>query len=249
MDKERFAAARQKLLEDHQRDGIGTLSEKTVHAVLKEYYGGGDESKEIPLGSFVADAVSEDGVIEIQTRALYRLERKLEAFLPLCRVTVVYPIEARKYLLDIDPESGELIKKKLSPRKHNVWHGIAELYGIRRFLKDDALTVRFPILTVEETRIPAAGRGRRARKLDKLPADMTDEIIINSSKDIIPLLPSGLPETFTSIEFAKLCRINADTAGKCIRTLAVLDIISECGKRSRCKLWKLTTTDGTEEQE
>jgi len=236
----RFAEARRKLLEKPQSKGIGTLSEKTVHAVLKEYYGGGEENKEIPLGGFVADVVSEDGVIEIQTRALYRLERKLEALLPLCRVTVVYPIEARKYLLDIDPDSGELISKRLSPKRVKIWHGIAELYGIRKFLGDENLTVRFPVLTVEETRIRAVEKKRRADKIDKLPADMTEEVVIRRKEDIAALLPEKLPDGFTSAEFAKLCRINADTAGKCIRVLSVMGIITECGKQGRCKLWKKT---------
>ncbi len=236
----RFAEARRKLLEKPQSKGIGTLSEKTVHAVLKEYYGGGEENKEIPLGGFVADVVSEDGVIEIQTRALYRLDRKLEALLPLCRVTVVYPIEARKYLLDIDPDSGELISKRLSPKRLKIWHGIAELYGIRKFLGNENLTVRFPVLTVEETRIRAAEKKRRADKIDKLPADMTEEVVIRRKEDIAALLPEELPDGFTSAEFAKLCRINADTAGKCIRVLSVMGIITEYGKQGRCKLWKKT---------
>ena len=240
MDKMRFAEARRKLLEKPQSKGIGTLSEKTVHAVLKEYYGGGEENKEIPLGGFVADVVSEDGVIEIQTRALYRLERKLEALLPLCRVTVVYPIEARKYLLDIDPDSGELISKRLSPKRVKIWHGIAELYGIRKFLGDENLTVRFPVLTVEETRIRAVEKKRRADKIDKLPSEMTEEVVIRRKEDIAALLPEELPDGFTSAEFAKLCRINADTAGKCIRVLSVMGIITECGKQGRCKLWKKT---------
>ncbi|WP_024858436.1 hypothetical protein [Ruminococcus albus] len=240
MDKMRFAEARRKLLEKPQSKGIGTLSEKTVHAVLKEYYGGGEENKEIPLGGFVADVVSEDGVIEIQTRALYRLERKLEALLPLCRVTVVYPIEARKYLLDIDPDSGELISKRLSPKRLKIWHGIAELYGIRKFLGNENLTVRFPVLTVEETRIRAVEKKRRADKIDKLPSEMTEEVVIRRKEDIAALLPEELPDGFTSAEFAKLCRINADTAGKCIRVLSVMGIITECGKQGRCKLWKKT---------
>ena len=240
MDKMRFAEARRKLLEKPQSKGIGTLSEKTVHAVLKEYYGGGEENKEIPLGGFVADVVSEDGVIEIQTRALYRLDRKLEALLPLCRVTVVYPIEARKYLLDIDPDSGELISKRRSPKRLKIWHGIAELYGIRKFLGNENLTVRFPVLTVEETRIRAAEKKRRADKIDKLPADMTEEVVIRRKEDIAALLPEELPDGFTSAEFAKLCRISADTAGKCIRVLSVMGIITEYGKQGRCKLWKKT---------
>ena len=240
MDKLRFENARKKLLESPQSKGIGTLAEKTVHAVLKEYYGGGEENKEIPLGGFVADVVSEDGVIEIQTRALYRLERKLEALLPLCRVTVVYPIEDRKYLLDIDPDSGELVSRRLSPKRVKIWHGIAELYGIRKYLGNENLTVRFLVLTVEETRIRAAGKKRRADKIDKIPLEMTAEVVIRRKEDMAKLLPENLPDGFTAAEFAKLCRVNADTAGKCIRVLSVMGIITECGKQGRCKLWRKT---------
>ena len=236
----RFAEARRKLLESPQSKGIGTLAEKTVHAVLKEYYGGGEENKEIPLGGFVADVVSEDGVIEIQTRALYRLERKLEALLPLCRVTVVYPIEDRKYLLDIDPDSGELVSRRLSPKRVKIWHGIAELYGIRKYLGNDNLTIRFPVLTVEETRIRGAEKKRRADKIDKIPLEMTAEVVIRRKEDMAELLPVNLPDGFTAAEFAKLCRVNADTAGKCIRVLSVMGIITECGKQGRCKLWRKT---------
>ncbi|SEK54256.1 hypothetical protein [Ruminococcus albus] len=240
MDKLRFENARKKLLESPQSKGIGTLAEKTVHAVLKEYYGGGEENKEIPLGGFVADAVSEDGVIEIQTRALYRLERKLEALLPLCRVTVVYPIEDRKYLLDIDPDSGELVSRRLSPKRVKIWHGIAELYGIRKYLGNDNLTIRFPVLTVEETRIRAKGKKRRADKIDKIPLEMTAEVVIRRKEDMAKLLPENLSDGFTAAEFAKLCRVNNDTAGKCIRVLSVMGIITECGKQGRCKLWRKT---------
>lgn len=222
-----------------ERSGIGTLREKTVHAVLKEYYGGGEESKEISVGSFVADVVSEAGVIEIQTRSLYRLERKLTALLPLCRVTVVYPLEKETYLLTIDPESGELLSRRKSPKKTGLWQGIAELYGIREHLKDEHLTIRFPLLTVEETRLPAAGRGRCAKKLDRIPTALNDETILRNVGDYIDLLPKALPDSFTSAELAKLCKTNAETARRCIGTLKAVGALQECGKRGRCKLWKV----------
>ena len=88
-------------------------------------------------------------------------------------MTVVYPVEQEKYLLTIDPDSGELLSRRKSPKKMGVWHGIAELYGIRGHLTDENLTVRLPLLTVEETRLPAAGRYKRAKKLDKLPLSIT----------------------------------------------------------------------------
>ena len=38
-DQERFNWAREKIVgRDRERNGIGTLSEKTVHAILKNYY-------------------------------------------------------------------------------------------------------------------------------------------------------------------------------------------------------------------
>ena len=94
----RFAEARRKLLEKPQSKGIGTLSEKTVHAVLKEYYGGGDESKEIKVGRFVADVVCEDGIVEIQTRQLFRLDKKLTALLD-CKITRHMVYSYRVYLV------------------------------------------------------------------------------------------------------------------------------------------------------
>ena len=242
MDRERFADAVRRMAGERQRSGIGTLGEKTVHAVLKEYYGGGDESKEISVGGFVADAVCGEGIIEIQTRALYRLERKLAALLPLCRVTVVYPVEEEKYLITVEPDSGEFISRRRSPKRVNIWHGIAELYGIRTHLCDDSLTVRMPLLTVEEYRTPAEGTGRRrrAKKLDRVPASLNGEIVLRNVRDYAALLPKELCGSFTSKELAKACRISADTAGRCIGTLAAAGVIEESGKSGRYKLWKRT---------
>lgn len=241
MDRVRFEEARQKLIASHERKGIGTLGEKTVHAVLKEYYGGGDESKEISIGGFVADAVSEDGIIEIQTRQLFRLDKKLTVLLPLCRVNIVHPIEAVKYLLTIDPDSGELISKRKSPKKLNVWHGIAELYGLRKHLNDENLTVRFPVLTVEETRLPASGKGRRRRcpKIDKIPCEMTEEYVLRTKEDYTALIPAGLRDNFTAAEFAGLCGTDIDTARCCLNIMMTLGAVEEFGKEGRRKLWKI----------
>ena len=42
------------------RDGIGTLKEKTVHAVLKHYIEPREQYHEVPCGNFVADILAED---------------------------------------------------------------------------------------------------------------------------------------------------------------------------------------------
>ena len=49
-DKERFDWARDKIVGTvRERQGIGTLSEKTVHAVLKNYYAPDEDMHEIPI--------------------------------------------------------------------------------------------------------------------------------------------------------------------------------------------------------
>ena len=59
--RERFAYALEQVVgKDHVRDGIGTLSEKTVHAVLKYYYEPDSSHHEIPLEKSVADIFTGD---------------------------------------------------------------------------------------------------------------------------------------------------------------------------------------------
>ena len=116
MDKERFYnALRTVTTGEHIRAGIGTYGEKTVHAVLKNYFEPYPDSHERKIGGYVADIVGEDGIIEIQTGSFERLRKKLEAFLAVRRVTVVYPIPRKKWLIRIDPKTGEQGKKRKSP--------------------------------------------------------------------------------------------------------------------------------------
>ena len=82
-DKKAFEEAKRKIIgTDRQRLGIGTLSEKTVHAILKNYYEPDEDRQEIPIGNYVADIFAGGEIIEIQTRQFDKLRGKLSAFLP-----------------------------------------------------------------------------------------------------------------------------------------------------------------------
>ena len=90
-DQERFEQAKQKIIGiDRQRLGIGTLSEKTVHAILKNYYEPDEDRQEIPIENYVADIYADGEIIEIQTRQFNKLRDKLQTFLPL------YPVRRRR---------------------------------------------------------------------------------------------------------------------------------------------------------
>lgn len=121
MDQKRFEEAKRKIIGvDRQRLGIGTLSEKTVHAIFKDYYEPNEDHQEIPIENYVADIYRDGEIIEIQTRQFNRMRGKLQTFLPLYPVTIVYPIPYEKWLIWIDEDSGELSKngnhrKKAAP--------------------------------------------------------------------------------------------------------------------------------------
>ena len=96
---ERFEEARrQGLAALEQREGIGTLKERSLHAVLKYWFAPDDACHERKVGRYVADVFDGERIVEIQTGSAYRLQPKLEAFLPAYPVTVVLPLVRRKTL-------------------------------------------------------------------------------------------------------------------------------------------------------
>ena len=117
---QRFEAAKEKIIgKSRDRNGIGTLSEKTVHAVMKNYYAPDEDMHEIPVENCVADIYTGTDIVEIQTRSFNRMRQKLDRFLPLYPVTIVYPIPYVKTLFWIDEESGEISAGRKSPLKGN----------------------------------------------------------------------------------------------------------------------------------
>lgn len=100
----------------NRKGSIGTLGEKTLHALLKQYYEPDESKQEIKVGRFVADIKNDSGIIEVQTRNFNVLRRKLEAFLPEHEVTVVYPVAQTKWLLWINETTGEITKNAAHPK-------------------------------------------------------------------------------------------------------------------------------------
>ena len=131
---------------------IGTLAEKNVHATLKKWIEPDAEKHERRFHRFVADILTEDRIYEIQTGQFYRLARKLSVFLAEKDVTVVYPIPHVRYILWIDPETGEISKKRRSPKVGTGMEVFRELPGILSFLPHPGLTVRLYLLDMDEYR-------------------------------------------------------------------------------------------------
>lgn len=243
MDKERFYTALQAVTSgEHIRAGIGTYGEKTVHAVLKNYFEPYADSHEQKIGGFVADIVGEDGIIEIQTGSFERLGKKLEAFLAVSRVTVVYPIPRQKWLIPIDPLTGERGKRRKSPLRGTPWDVFSELYKIKPFLANENFRLCIVMLDVEEYRRPPEenGRGRRRGyvRYDRVPLELAETVHIDERADWGYFIPPGLPEEYTTAEFGEMSGVGKRYAALVLNVLTAAGAVEKIGKRGRSFLYK-----------
>lgn len=241
-DKKAFEQAKRKVIGvDRQRLGIGTLSEKTVHAILKNYYEPDEDRQEIPIENFVADIFTQGEIIEIQTRQFDKLRGKLAAFLPLYPVTIVHPIPREKWIIWIDEDSGELSRKRKSPAKGNPYMVFPELYKIKPFLKNPNLRLRLAMLDMEEYKLLNGwdkSKKRGARRYDRIPTEFVQELEIDRPEDYMQLVPYELDGSFTSKDFAQAARIPTPLAQTALNILHHVGTVDRTGKKGNMYLYE-----------
>lgn len=226
---------------DYQRNSIGILNEKTLHAVLKHYFEPHPENHEIKLGEFVADIVGENGIIEIQTRNFSSLNQKLRSFLEVCSVTVVYPLAAVKWICWIDPQTGLCSKRRKSPKSETVFDSFWELAKIRSHLNHPNFHFCTVSLELEEYRYLngwSPDKKRGASRIDRIPLSLIEQQYFQRSADYLKLFSKTLPEQFTAKEFAQIHQIQLNRAQSLLYTLRETEAISLIGKRNRAFLYQ-----------
>lgn len=236
----RFLAALDAAAVQPNTNDIGTLSEKTLHAVLKYYYEPDSAKHEVKIGRYVADIAGESGIFEIQTRSFSALRGKLDAFLPQSEVTVVYPIAVLKWICWVDPADGTVCQKRKSPKKGCIYDALAELYKIKAFLRHPRLHVRLVLLELTDYRLLdgyGADRKKGATRGDRIPEKMIDEVCIDTPDDYIRFLPEGLPAVFTSKDFAACAAIRKPLAQIALNVLKEVGAVCVCGKQGRALLY------------
>lgn len=242
MDKLRFQEACNKVI-DLKRDtkGIGTLGEKTLHAVLKYYFEPYEDNHEIKVGDYVADIVGENGIIEIQTRGFEKLRKKLAAFLEVTFVTVVYPIARTKWLYWIDQESEEISIKRKSPKTGIPFESVYELYKIKSILTHPNLQICIVLIDVEEYRNLngwSKDKKKGSTRSDRIPIDIIEEIYLRNPNDYQMLLPTTLPDTFTANDVKRLVKSSQRVIQIGMNVLREVGVIEQIGKQGRLNLYQ-----------
>lgn len=242
-NQEKFEIAREKIIgHDRERQGIGTLSEKTVHAVLKNYYAPDEDMHEIPIEKCVADIFTGTEILEIQTRSFDRMREKLNRFLPLYPVTIIYPIPSTKTLFWIDETTGEISAGRKSPLKGSPYLVFPELYKIKNYLKDPNLKIKLTFINMEEYKLLngwSKDKKKGSTRYDRIPVSIEKEVDFECRQDYLQLIPYTLEEPFGVAEFAKAAHIRKELAGTVVHILCYLELIEFCGKRGRAYLYRV----------
>ena len=243
MEQQRFEAALGKIVgKKHNDKGIGTLSEMTVHGVLKHFLEPDEDCHEVALEGYFADIYNEGGVIEIQTRQFNKLREKLAVFLNYYTVTVVYPMPANKWVSWIDPVTGDVSGKRKSPRHFTVYDAFFELYKIKQYLKNPNLKIELVMMDMEEYKLLNGWNDTRKRgstRYDRIPLGIRQMILLEQPEDYMQFVPYGLEGRFTSKEFAEACKISAQTAGLSLNILYYMGTVRRVGKQGNSYVYEV----------
>ncbi len=224
------------------RRSIGTLGERCLHSIIKNYYEPDPDKQEVKVCGFVADILNGDRIIEIQTNNFHSLARKLEEYLKFYKVTVVYPVSHVKHIVWIDPDTGEIVKRNKSPKLGTGREFLYEASKIRKYLTNDNLNFEILLIDMDEYRLLNGWDKKKKRgsiRCDRKPLYLHRIISIESKYDLNKILPPDFPDgEFKFADFEKLMKMKNRTARYSLNTLIEYGAVEVVSKEKRAKLYR-----------
>ena len=240
-DDVRFQAARSAVLSESVAwDGIGTLSEKSLHKMLKLYLEPNIENHEVAYMGSIVDIKTADGIFEVQTRGYEKLVPKLHRILPTSPVTVVCPLAHEKYMRWLDRETGEMTERRKSPKRENAFDAFRMLFGIRELITHPNLHVRLVYMQVEDFRALDGWdktRKRGSNRVERIPTRIIREEVISTPLDYLGYLPETIGTEFTAPELSRAIKRTSRYTFYVLKLLVATGAVREVGKRGRATLY------------
>ncbi len=214
---------------------IGTLREKPLHASLKDWYALPGDRVECPVEGFVIDLVRGDLLIEIQTSGFSSMKRKVLSLLDAGhRVRIVHPIPVDRWIVKVDND-GTILSRRRSPRHGAPTDVFSELVSFPGSMAHPGLEVEVLMTVEEQYRNHTPDRAWRRKGwtvLERRLVDVVDTFLLTDIDDLTELLPSGLPDEFTTADLAARLGRPQRTGQQiayCLRTLGAVIVVGKVG--------------------
>ncbi len=217
---------------------IGTLNEKPLHVALKQWYARPDDLIEVSVDGFTVDIVRGDLLIEIQTRNLSAIKRKLTTFVEQHPVRLVYPIAQDKWIVRQSKNGRRVLRfaRRKSPRRGIVELVFDELVSIPQLLAHPNFSLQVVFIQEEEIRRYDGTRNSRRKGWvthERRLLQVVGQRLFETPKDMLALVPTALNEPFTTADLAEATGQPLWLAQKMAYCLRAMGAITAVGKRGR----------------
>jgi hypothetical protein len=189
---------------------LSTYREGSLHAALKDLYAGPEDRVEEIVDGYVVDVVRSDELVEIQTGSFASAARKLRRLVEDRRVALVHPVASERWLVRVDAD-GAMTDRRRSPKRGQPLDLFDELVAFPELVAHPNFRIELVLVREEEIRGPVAAGvhyryPKQWRRLDRRLLDVVEIVRIDTPGDLLGLLPTGLPEQFTSADIAAASR-------------------------------------------
>ncbi len=237
---------------DHERYNIGTYNEKKLHIIMKHYFEPNNDYHELPYNGYICDIKRENRITEIETSGLFGKKDKLASFLPDCHVNLVCPVPHIRYVAWMDPETGEISKKRRSPKKETVYSVLYELVYILPHVTDPNLTVTAVLLEVDDYRMLdgwSRDRKRGSHRFERMPTDICEIVEFKTNADYAAYLPPMTDGEFTAAEFGRAIGMKGRSIYGILKVFEARGLIVKAGKRGRAVTYTMHSEGRAEKAE
>jgi hypothetical protein len=214
---------------------IGTLSESSLHSALKEWYAGTGDLLETQVDGFHIDIIRDNLLIEIQTGNFSSQKRKLHTPVERYALRLVYPIAREKWIVRLGADGVTLLGRRKSPKRGTIFQLFEELVSIPDLIKHPNFSLEVLLIQEEEIRCED-GTGSWRRKglsiCDRRLIEVLSRHVFKQSSDFSELVPSDLPEPFSTEELGLGIGQPQWLAQKmvyCLRNMGALEIVGKNG--------------------
>ncbi|NLM01639.1 MAG: hypothetical protein GX220_09345 [Treponema sp.] len=229
---------------------INTFNESNLHNKLKNLYAQKFSGKtEQKIENYICDIVCKNGnIIEIQTENFSNILIKLIKLLKNHKLTVVFPLSSKKTIKKINA-FGNIIEKRISPKKQNIYSIFDQIMRIYPVLLDKNFTLEVLISEITETRliteepVQLKNKSRRFKKnfikIDKTLDTIIEKYVFKNKENYLQLLPKELCEVFSTKDLFKQCgKKNAYKLMWVYKKLELLEFVKKEGNTNFYKISK-----------
>ena len=217
------------------------MGETSLHDSVKRLYSKPGDLIEERVDGYLIDIVRGSTLIEIQTRGFSAIRKKLENLVENHKIHLVHPISERKWIVRLNKQRDKISRRR-SPRKGRMEDLFLELVYMPTILKEPNFSLEV-ILVHSEEELINDGKGSWRRKYwsvhDKRLLCMLEGHLFNETRDFQRLLPTNLPEKFTTRDLSTILDLRPYIAQKMAYCLRNMEVIKVVGKKGRAMLYSI----------